>query len=84
MLYAADQYKTAFYFENKLYQWTRIPQGFKNSAIFQRIIDKILDKLIDKKCNVYLDDVIIYGITEEEHDKNLDEVLELLEKASLK
>jgi hypothetical protein len=66
MLYAADQYKTAFYFENKLYQWTRIPQGFKNSAIFQRIIDKILDKLIDKKCNVYLDDVIIYGITEEE------------------
>ena len=26
-LKAEDKYKTAFYFENKLYQWTRMPQG---------------------------------------------------------
>jgi hypothetical protein len=45
-----------------VYQYTRMPQGFKNSpSIFQMIMDKELNEFIDKKCCVYLDDIIIFG-----------------------
>jgi len=36
-----------------------------------------------KMCVVYLDDIIILGRTVEEHDVNLREVLERLQKARL-
>lgn len=81
----SDRYKTAFYFNNKLYQWTRMPQGFKNSpAIFQRIMDNLLNEEIPKKCSVYLDDIIVYGETEQKHDENLDIVLNKLNKNNFK
>jgi hypothetical protein len=44
------------------------------------IMDKELNEFIDKKCCVYLDDIIIFGKTEEEHDANLELILETLEK----
>ena len=79
------RFKTAFYFENKLYQWTRMPQGFKNSpAIFQRIMDTLLESLIGNCCQVYLDDIIIYGKNEKEHDENLNKVLTELTKMKFK
>lgn len=38
-----DRHKTAFRVKNKLYEWTRMPMGFKNSsAVFQRYMDGIL------------------------------------------
>lgn len=62
-----------------------MPQGFKNSpGIFQLIMDRILASQLDKKCCVYLDDIIVFGKTEQEHDNNLNEVLKLLEAANLK
>ena len=74
-----DREKTAFKFNNRLYQWTRMPQGFKNSpAIFQTIMDEMLAEHVDKICSVYLDDVIVYGRNVIEHDTNLTKVLELL------
>lgn len=45
---------------------------------------QILEKIIDIKCNVYLDDIIIYGATEKEHDDNFIEVLKLLEENKFK
>lgn len=44
-----DRYKTAFMVNNKLYEWNRMPMGFKNApAIFQRFMDKILKEEIGK------------------------------------
>lgn len=80
-----DRYKTAFFFENKLYQWTRMPQGFKNSpAIFQNIMDEILKEEIGTCCNVYLDDIIVYGKDKREHDENLDKILKKLQEKRMK
>ncbi|KAI5151809.1 hypothetical protein ENBRE01_2401 [Enteropsectra breve] len=80
-----DKHKTAFYFKNRLYQWTRMPQGFKNSpAVFQRVMDCVLQKYIGTKCEVYLDDVIIYGKNEEEHDKNVKEIFETLQSQNFR
>lgn len=59
--------------------------AFKNSpAIFQMIMDKVLKEFIDIKCNVYLDDIIVYGTPEMEHDKNLREILKKLQDTNLK
>ena len=42
--------------------------GFVNaSVIFQTLINKILRELIDYICVIYLDDILIYFKTREEH-----------------
>ena len=85
LLEPKDKFKTAFHFKNELYQWTRMPQGFKNSpAIFQMIMDKTLKEYIDKKCNVYLDDIIVYGDSEQDHDNNLRLILKKLQENNFK
>lgn len=77
--------KTAFRLKNRLYQSTRLIMGYENSpAIFQRIMDRELDGIIGNGCEVYLDDIIVYGDTLEEHDKNIERVMERLDKADLR
>lgn len=61
-----------------------MPMGFKNSPlIFQRIMDNILKDLINKGVQVYLDDIVIYSKTREEHDKLLNEVFRRLRDNNL-
>ena len=80
-----DIQKTAFSINNGKYEFTRMPFGLKNApAIFQRAIDDVLREHIGKICYVYIDDVIIFGRTLEEHLKNLNTVLKALNKANLK
>jgi hypothetical protein len=51
-------------------QFVKMPQGYKNSpAIFQRMMNLIFAELIGKKCLVYIDDVLVFGETVEQHDK---------------
>ncbi|KAG0435658.1 Retrovirus-related Pol polyprotein from transposon 17.6 [Dictyocoela muelleri] len=70
---------------NRLMQFRKMPQGFKNSpAIFQRGIYLILKEFIGNKCFVYIDDILIFGKTEEEHDENLNDVLKRLKSFNLK
>lgn len=46
-----------------------MPMGYKNSPeIFQRAIDAILEDFIGVCCYVYIDDILIFGKTKEEHD----------------
>lgn len=79
-----DSHKTAFRVKNKLYEWTRMPQGFKNSpAVFQRMMDMILKEDIGRGCFVYVDDILIAGKTEDEHDKLLTRVMKKLIEAGL-
>ena len=80
-----DKEKTAFYTGERLMQFTRMPQGYRNSpAIFQRVMTLVLEGLIGKACLVYIDDILIFGKTETEHDDNFKRVLERLEKYGLK
>ena len=72
-------HKTAFRVKNKLYEWTRMPQGFKNSpAVFQRLMDMVLKNEIGSGCFVYVDDILIAGETEQDHDILLEKVMEKL------
>lgn len=77
-----DREKTAFRIKNRTYEWTRMPMGFKNSpAIFQRIMDKVLSSEIGSSCYVYVDDILVFGDNEREHDAALIKICDLLSNA---
>lgn len=81
----ADMEKTAFSVNNGKYEFTRLPFGLKNApSIFQRALDDVLRQHIGIRCYVYIDDIIIFGSSEEEHFQNLQMVLRTLEEAHFK
>ncbi|KRX30240.1 Retrovirus-related Pol polyprotein from transposon 17.6, partial [Trichinella murrelli] len=62
-----------------------MPFGLCNApATFQRLMEKALRGLTWKTCLVYLDDVIVFGKTEEEHLERLEGVLSRLQSVGLK
>jgi len=70
-----DQEKTAFTTPWGLFQFTRMPFGLQGaSATFQRKLDQLLDGLGDF-LNAYLDDVIIFSQSCDDHMKHLQVVL---------
>jgi hypothetical protein len=77
--------KTAFVVENNVYEWNRLAFGLTNApGTFQRVMNFILKSVIGKICLVYLDDIIVFAKSIEEHVQNLRVVFELLEDANLK
>ncbi|CAC5386872.1 unnamed protein product [Mytilus coruscus] len=81
-----DRPKTAFSFPGGgLWQFKRIPMGLCNSTpVFERLMETVLSGLTWQICLVYLDDVIIFSKSFEEHMKNLKEVFQRLKAANLK
>lgn len=74
-LHHEDKEKTAFSAGSGLYQFTVMPFGLCNApATFERLMECVLRGLTWETCLVYLDDVIVFGRTFEEHLKNLREV----------
>lgn len=66
------------------YEWTVMPMGVRNApAVHQRQMTTALRHLIGSICHVYLDDIIIWSATLEEHDANVRKVLEALRDAHL-
>jgi len=60
--------KTAFSTNHGQYEYTRMPFGLKNATTtFQRCMNNLLEDLIYKDCLVYLDDIIIFSNSLEEH-----------------
>ena len=69
---------TAFSCELGLLEWTKMPQGLKNSgATFQRTMNKRLEPVKGRCAHVYLDDIIIFSKSAEQHMLDIMEVVEL-------
>jgi Reverse transcriptase (RNA-dependent DNA polymerase) len=81
---AEDKEKTTFTSQEGLHAFSRMPFGLKNApATFHRFVDITLAGLTWKVCLVYLDDIIVYSKSREEHLKHLDVVLHRLYWAGL-
>ncbi|MBW0465712.1 hypothetical protein O181_005427 [Austropuccinia psidii MF-1] len=59
-----------------IYEYTRMPFGIKNApALFQRMMDTIIqEEILESWMVVYLDDIIIYSETWEDHVQYIDRV----------
>lgn len=80
-----DVQKTAFSVNNGKYEYLRMPFGLKNApSIFQRAMDDVLREHIGTRCYVYMDDVVVFGKTLDEHVHNLKLILDTLSDANLK
>jgi len=77
--------KTAFSVDRGHYEFTRMPFGLKNApSTFQRVMDHVLRDLQGKICLVYMDDIIIFSSSLEEHIKHLKLVFQKLRESKLK
>ena len=77
--------KTAFIVENNLYELNRMSFGLCNApATFQRLMSYVLRDVLGICALVYLDDVIIFSDTFENHLIDIRSVFELLKSANLK
>lgn len=79
-----DKDKTAFTSHHGLYRFTRMPFGLKNApATFQRAMDVIVAPVRWQTALVYLDDIVIFFRTLEEHITHVRQVLSLLQNAGV-
>ena len=81
-----DTKKTAFRTSSgQLYEFNQVPFGLCNApATFSRLMDCVLSGLHWETCLFYLDDVIVFSSTWEEHLARLRQVFETLRHANLK
>lgn len=77
--------KTAFSTEKGHFEFLRMPFGLKNAPrTFQRVMDNILRGIADERCAVYLDDIIVFSTSLQEHLVNLRKVFERLRRSNFK
>ena len=80
-----DRHKTGFSTPFGNYQFKRCPFGARNScAEFQAAMNRILHDGLFTRCVVYVDDILVFGETKEEHNINLRWVLEQCQQNNVK
>lgn len=80
-----DKPKTAFVTPLGFWEFNRMPQGVTNApSTFQRLMERCMGDLHLKEVLVFLDDLIIFSDTLEEHESRLLRVLQRLKDFGLK
>ena len=80
-----DAAKTAFSTAKGHYEFLRMPMGLKNSpSTFQKLMNTVIYTIQPIKAFVYLDDIVVFGDSIEEHTNNLLKVFNALRNHNLK
>ena len=79
-----DEWKTAFRTRYGLYEFQVMPFGLTNTpSTFQDMMNHVLSDVLDVGVLAYMDDILIYAKTKEEHDRLVKEVLKKLQQNQL-
>ena len=79
-----DEWKTAFRTRYGHYEYLVMPFGLTNApATFQAYINRALRGYVDDFCVVYLDDILVFSKSKEEHQQHLELIIERLRRAEL-
>ena len=71
--------KTAFVTRYGQYEFTAVSFGLTNApAYFMNMMNKVFMEELDKFVVVFIDDILVYSATIEEHEQHLRVVLERL------
>jgi hypothetical protein len=80
-LHEEDRHLTATMSPDGLFEFIRVPMGLTNApSYFQSCMNKMMHDLIGVVCEVYMDDIIVYGETMDEFLENLKRVFDRLVK----
>ncbi|GAU42762.1 hypothetical protein TSUD_239250 [Trifolium subterraneum] len=79
-----DVLKTAFRTRYGHYEYTVMPFGVTNApGVFMEYMNRIFHSFLDKFVVVFIDDILVYSKTEEEHKEHLRIVLQVLKEKKL-
>jgi hypothetical protein len=79
------QQQVAFWWRNRLYTYTRLPFGHVNAtALFQRVIETELYNSGVTTAAVFVDDVVVWSDTMEDHIATLDKLFKHFEQVGLR
>ena len=79
-----DREKTAFCTRTSLFEFNYIQFGVASApTIFQRMISKVLHGIEGKYAMAYLDDILIYSDSFDNHLKHIEDIFKRLEKTDL-
>ena len=77
--------KTAFSVNNGHFEYVRMPFGLKNApATFQRVMDNVFREFINKFAFIYMDDIVIFSKSLNEHIQHLTLIFNKLRLFNLK
>jgi len=80
-----DMHKTSFVTHNSQWEFTRMPMGISGApSSYSRLMEIILKPVLRKHTLVYIDDILIYSNSFEEHLKHTEEVFQILLRNGLR
>ncbi|GJY79974.1 RNA-directed DNA polymerase, partial [Tanacetum coccineum] len=79
-----DISKTAFRIRYGHYEFLVMPFGLTNApAVFMDLMNRVFHEFLDKFVIVFIDDILVFSKSKEEHEEHLRTVLQILRQEKL-